>query len=278
MKRRGSWRPCGYLTTVGTGSSRIQNRGRAQRNRIACSCWHRWWSTAGAFLGGSEGSGGRKTRCKVARRMAQWASSQEDEQQQGVRATNTPIWQNGPSSNDEVPHPLIDYGQGKSNNIGNNDPATGRSLDKVGGDVASRQEDGRVGRASNGEEDATGNDNANKDVPIAIAGVNYPIAGAPHPINKSGRLRKYESIPPPHGATPPPGGQRTVKWKSVSQPPPNAATPPLGGSNQSGRLRKCESIPPPHGAIPPLSGPMTVNQKSVSQLPPHGAVVPQATK
>ena len=172
----------------------------------------------------------------------------------------------------------MDYGQSKSNNIGNNDPATGWSLDKVGGDVASGQEDRRVGRASNGEEDATGNDNADEDVPIAIAGVNYLIAGAPHPIYKSGQLRKCESIPPPHGATPPPGGQRTVKWKSVSQPPPNGATPPSGGSNKSGRLRKCESIPPPHGAIPPLSGPMTVNRKSVSQLPPHGAVVPQATK
>ena len=98
--------------------------------------------------------------------------------------------------------------------------------------MASRQEVGRVGRASDGEEDATGNESA-EDVPIAIAGVTYPIAGAPHPINKSGRLRKCESIPPPHGATPPLGGQRTVKWKSVSQPPPNGATPPSGGSNKS---------------------------------------------
>ena len=77
----------------------------------------------------------------------------------------------------------MDCRQGKSNNIVNNDPATGRSLDEVGGDVASRQEVGRVGRASDGEEDATGNDSA-EDVPITIAGVNYPITGAPHPINK----------------------------------------------------------------------------------------------
>jgi len=209
--------------------------------------------------------------------MAQWASSQDDERQQGVGATNTPIWQNGPSSNDEVPHPLMDCGQGKSNNIVNNDPATGRSSDEVGGDMVSGQEGGRVVRASDREKDATGNDSA-KDVPIAIAGINYPIAGAPHPINKSGRLRKCESIPPPHGATPPLGGQRTVKWKSISQPPPNGGTPPLGGSNKSGRLRKWKSIPPPHGAIPPLSGPMTINRKSVSQPPPNGAVVPQATK
>ena len=172
----------------------------------------------------------------------------------------------------------MNCGQGKSNNIVNNDPAMGRSSVEVGGeDVASGQEDGRVGRASDGEVDATGNDNANKEVPIAIAGVNYPIAGAPHPINELGQLRKCESIPPPHGAAPPPGGQRTVKWKSVSQLPPHGATPPLGGSNKLGYLRKCESIPPPHGAIPPLSGPITVN-KSVSQPPPHGAVVPQATK
>ena len=92
-------------------------------------------------------------------------------------------WQNGPSSNNEVPHLLMDCGQGKSNNIVNNDPATGRSLDEVGGDVASGQECGQVGRVSNGEEDATGNDSV-EDVPIAIASVNYPIAGVPHPINK----------------------------------------------------------------------------------------------
>jgi len=45
-QRRGSWRPCGYLTTVGTGCSPMQNRGRAQRNCISSSCWHMWWSTA----------------------------------------------------------------------------------------------------------------------------------------------------------------------------------------------------------------------------------------
>ena len=44
-----------YLTTVGTGCSRMQNGGRAQKNHISISCWHMWWSTAGAFLGGSEG-------------------------------------------------------------------------------------------------------------------------------------------------------------------------------------------------------------------------------
>ena len=83
-----------------------------------------------------------KMRCKVARCMAQWVSSQDDEQQQGAGATNTPSWQNGPSSNNEVPHLLMDCGHGKSNNIVNNDPATGRSLDEVGGDVASGQECG----------------------------------------------------------------------------------------------------------------------------------------
>ena len=122
-------------------------------------------------------------RCKVARHMAPWASSQDDEQQQGVGATNTPSWQNGLPSNDKVPHPLMDCRQGKRNNIVNNDPATGWSSDEVGGDVASGQDGRRVGRASNGEEDATGNNSA-KDVPIAIAGINYLIAGASHPINK----------------------------------------------------------------------------------------------
>jgi hypothetical protein len=137
--------------------------------------------------------------------MAQWASLQDNEQQQGVGATNTPIWQNGPSNNDKVPHPLMDCRQGKSNNVVNNDPATGWSSDEVGGDVASGQEVRRVGRASNGEEDAMGNKSA-EDVPIAIACINYLIAGAPHPINKSGRFCKCELIPPPHSATPPLGG------------------------------------------------------------------------
>jgi hypothetical protein len=50
-KRRGSRRPWGYLTTVGTGCSWMQNRGRLQRNCIANSCWHMWWSKAGAILG-----------------------------------------------------------------------------------------------------------------------------------------------------------------------------------------------------------------------------------
>ena len=60
-KRGGSRRPCRYLTTVGTGCSQMRNGGRAQRNCIASGCWHMWWSTAGAFLGGSEGLGGRKS-------------------------------------------------------------------------------------------------------------------------------------------------------------------------------------------------------------------------
>jgi hypothetical protein len=124
-----------------------------------------------------------KTRCKVARRMVQWASLQDDEQQQGAGDSNTPINHIGPSSNDEIPHPLMDCGQGKnmSDEVGVGvDVAVG-----VGVDVAS----GKVGeRTSDREDDATGNDNA-KDVPKAIAGVNYPIAGAPHPINKPLQLR-----------------------------------------------------------------------------------------
>ena len=55
-----------------------------------------------------------KTRCKVARRLAQWASLQDDEQQQGAGESNTPINQNGPSSNDKIPHPLMDCEQGKN--------------------------------------------------------------------------------------------------------------------------------------------------------------------
>ena len=89
----------------------------------------------------------------------------------------------------------MDCGQGKSNSNDNNDPATGQVSDEVGIDVASGQDGGQVSRASDGEEDATGNDSA-KDVPIAIA-----------PINKPVRLCKCESIPPPHGATPPSGSK-----------------------------------------------------------------------
>ena len=88
--------------------------------------------------------------------MAQCASLQDDEQQQGAGAINTAILKNGPSSNAEVPHPLMDCGQGKSNNIVNNDPAVGRSSDEVGGDVASGQEGGQVGTASDRDEDTTG--------------------------------------------------------------------------------------------------------------------------
>ena len=63
--------------------------------------------------------------------MAHWASSQDDEQQQGAGDSNTPINHIGPSSNDEIPHPLMDCGQGK-NNTDNNDPATGQMPDEVG--------------------------------------------------------------------------------------------------------------------------------------------------
>ena len=53
-------------------------------------------------------------RCKVARQMAQWASSHDGEQQQGVGEANTLINQNGLPSNDEIPHPLMDCRQGKN--------------------------------------------------------------------------------------------------------------------------------------------------------------------
>ena len=155
--------------------------------------------------------------------MAQWASSQDDEQQQGVGESNTPINQNGPSSNDEIPHPLMDCGQGK-NNSENNDPSTVRMSDEVGVgvdvavgvgiDVASGKGEYRM---SDGEDDATGIDSA-EDIPQAIADGNYPIAGAPHPINKPLRLRTCESIPPPpHGATPPSGGSKSVQF--ATSPP-----------------------------------------------------------
>ena len=148
------------------------------------------------------------TRCWVARHMAQWAASEDNEWHQGLGATNTPIQETLPSSNDIVPHPLMDCGQGKISNNGNNGPATGRGSDEGSGDMEIGQDSRQVGRASDGDEDATGS--TVYVVPIAIVGVNYPIAGAPHPINKLVRLHKCESIPPPHGATPPSSGQQLV--------------------------------------------------------------------
>jgi hypothetical protein len=112
-----------------------------------------------------------KTRCKVARRMAQWAFSQDDEHQQGVGGSINPDKQNGLSSNVKIPHPLMDCGQGKNKNNENNDPATGWMSDEVGVGVdVTRGKDGE--RTSDGEDDATGNNSA-EDVPKAIAGVNY---------------------------------------------------------------------------------------------------------
>ena len=103
----------------------------------------------------------------------------DDEQLQGAGDSNTPINQKGPSSNDEIPHPLMDCGQGK-----NMSDEGGVGVDVavgVGIDVAS-EKDGE--RTSDVEDDAKGNDSAG-DAQEAIAGVNcLLIAGAPHPINK----------------------------------------------------------------------------------------------
>ncbi len=88
------------------------------------------------------------TRCRVARCMAQWAASKDDERQQGLGATNTPVWQSGPSSNNKVPHPLMDCGHGKISNKDNNGPAMGRGSDEGSGDVEIGQNGGRVGGAS----------------------------------------------------------------------------------------------------------------------------------
>ena len=127
----------------------------------------------------------------------------------------------------------MDCGQGKSKNCVCSDPATGGfSVEGGGEDAASGRGGGQVGRASDGDKDATRK--AKEDKQIAITCVKSPILGETHPINESDRLRQCESIPPPHGATPPLGGQRTVKWKPVPQPPPHGATPPPGGTTKSG--------------------------------------------
>jgi hypothetical protein len=119
--------------------------------------------------------------------MAQWASSKDDEQQQGAGAPITSIKQTGTSSADKVPHPLMDCGQGKSKNCVPNDLATGWFLVEVSGeDAASGWGGGQAGRASDGDEDATRNTMAKEDKQIAITGVKSPILGATHPINESG--------------------------------------------------------------------------------------------
>ena len=141
----------------------------------------------------------------------------------------------------------------------------GRASNAVGGDVATGQDGGRDNRASDGEDDAPGNT-------IAIAGVNYPIAGAPHPINKSVRLQ-HELIPPPHVATPSSGG--SIKLVRFAPPPPYGATPPLGGS-KSVHL----ASPPHYGATLPLGDSKSVRLRKCEPIPPPygGAVVPQATQ
>ena len=118
-------------------------------------------------------------RCKIVRRMAQWASSRDDEQQLGAGGSNTQINLIGPSNNDEIPHPLLDCGQGKNLS---DDGGVGCdvAVGVVGIDVASEKGEHRT---RDGEDDATGKDSA-EDIPQAIADGNYPIAGAPHPINK----------------------------------------------------------------------------------------------
>jgi len=162
----------------------------------------------------------------------------------------------------------MDCGQGK-----NMSDEGGVGIDVVVGvgvDVASEKDGERTG---DGEDDATGNDSA-EDAQKGIGGVNYPIAGAPHPFNKPLRLRTCESIPPPpHGATPPINKLLRLRACKSIPPPPHGATPPLGGSKSV-----CLASPPPYGAIPPSSGTVMVNQKSGSQPPPNGVFVPHATR
>ena len=75
----------------------------------------------------------------------------------------------------------MDCGQGKNSSeevgVVGFDVAVG-----VGIDVASEKGEDRT---SDREDDATGTYSA-EDIPQAIADGNYPIAGAPHPINKLG--------------------------------------------------------------------------------------------
>jgi len=137
----------------------------------------------------------------------------------------------------------MDCGQGK-----NMSDEGGAGVDVavgVGVDVA-RKKDGE--QTSAGEDDAKGNDSA-EDIQKAIAGINYLVAGAPHPINKPLRLRTCESIPPPpHEATPPINKPLRLRTCKSIPPPPHGATPPSGGSKSVGF-----ATPPPYGATPPLA-------------------------
>ena len=100
-----------------------------------------------------------------------------------------------PSSNEAVPHPLMDGRQGKINNNGNNGLARTRGSDEGHSNVEIRQDGGRVGRAWDRDEDTTGNNVY--DVSIATNRINYLIARAPHPINSrfdSANVSRYRHL------------------------------------------------------------------------------------
>jgi hypothetical protein len=159
--------------------------------------------------------------------------NEDDEWQQETEASSsTPITKNLVSSNEVLPQPLLDCGQGKINPNKKDYgicPATGRGTEGDGGDVGSGLDGGPDGVANDGDEESMEIKDNSKES-MATRKDEDSMAGALHPINKRERIRpsntpfqingvqlhSSESTPPPNSASPPSGEQQLVNWDSTS--------------------------------------------------------------
>jgi hypothetical protein len=163
--------------------------------------------------------------------MAQWVATEDNERQQKTRARTYPTPKNLTSSNEALPQPLLDCGQGKINPYNNECGfclATGLGPEGDIGDVGSGLDKGPNNMASNGDEKAMKINN--NEMSMVIDGVHNSITGALHTINirdcispsntslqtNGVQLRSSESTPPPNGAAPPLGDQQLVNWEATS--------------------------------------------------------------
>jgi hypothetical protein len=154
--------------------------------------------------------------------MARWAATEDNERQQKLGASTNSTTENLTSTNEILPQPLLDCGQGKNNPHNNKCeifPAMGLGPEGDGSDIGSGLDKGLNGVASNGDVESM---EINDDkTPRVIDGVDNLITGALHPINNwdcihpsdtslqtnGVQLRSNESTPPPNGAAPPSGNQ-----------------------------------------------------------------------
>jgi hypothetical protein len=123
--------------------------------------------------------------------MARWAATVDNERQQETGAGTNPTPENLTSSNEVLPQPLLECGQGKINpynecGIG---PATGLGPEGDGGDVESGLDKGPNGNgmASNGDKEAM--ETNDDEMSMAIEGVDDSITGALHPNNNKDCIR-----------------------------------------------------------------------------------------